>query len=284
MKCLESAWKGIIREDGATLCRAFHCAFADEDGTAVTRINAKVDHEATGASLRARLFGPTELVADGRPIFLRDWPGRKTRSLLFLLLDSPRHQLPRDRVLDLLWPDFDPDSAANALYKAIHAVRRVLEPTLQSGRKSRYVETHEEMIALVSTLDVWTDFEAFASLIERAEKVAPEEQRRLYRTALAQVRGEYIADEPYADWVITRRTGIHADVARITQRLAALDLDAGEPLISVSALEALLALEPTHEPAQRALMRAYASAGLRSDALKQFERYREMLRREYDEE
>ena len=30
--------------------------------------------------------------------------------------------------MDLLWPDFDLQAAANSLHQALHATRRVLEP------------------------------------------------------------------------------------------------------------------------------------------------------------
>ena len=233
--------------------------------------------------MRARLLGPSELVVGGRQISQGEWSGRKARSLLLLLLDTPGHAMSRDQALDLLWPDHDPDAASNALYKPIHAVRRVLEPALQTGRDSRFVELQGDTIALAAGLDLWIDAEQLAALIRRAEAAPPNEQRRLYREALSLVRGEYIADEPYADWLAARRTGIRAEIVRITLRLAKLDLDAEEPLDAAPALEALLALDPTLETAHRALMRAYAGGAMRSEALRQFEICRDQLRRELDE-
>lgn len=47
---------------------------------------------------------------------------RKTRHLLKLLALQPEHRLHRDQIMDLLWPDLDPRSAAAQLYKAMYRI------------------------------------------------------------------------------------------------------------------------------------------------------------------
>src|SRR6188472_151674 len=97
------------------------------------------NHPGNGAHLRARLMGTSEISVDDRLLTGRDWPGRKARSLFLVLLASPGHQLHREEVLDLLWPELDPDAGANALSKALHAVRRTLEPDLRAAKRSRFI-------------------------------------------------------------------------------------------------------------------------------------------------
>ena len=75
--------------------------------------------------IRAHLLGSVRLALGDRPIPEDAWPRRTARSLLLLVLATPGHRLPRDRVLDLLWPDTGPEAAARALYQALHALRRV---------------------------------------------------------------------------------------------------------------------------------------------------------------
>ena len=45
----------------------------------------------------------------------RDWRSSKARQLFQLLLTERGRTLPRDRVLEALWPEMDPDAAANNL-------------------------------------------------------------------------------------------------------------------------------------------------------------------------
>lgn len=86
--------------------------------------------------LRAHLLGSVRLSVGDRSVPDSVWSRRAARSLLLLLLVTPGHRLPRDRVLELLWPNASPDSADQSLRTAVHLLRRVLQPALRSGRDS----------------------------------------------------------------------------------------------------------------------------------------------------
>src|SRR3712207_2270139 len=100
--------------------------------------------DSVGASdppgIRAFLLGHTRIFVGDRPIPDDAWPRRSFRSLLLLLLIAPANRLHRDQVIDQLWPDASAKSALNALYVALHGLRRVLEPDLRTGRDSAYIE------------------------------------------------------------------------------------------------------------------------------------------------
>ncbi len=234
-------------------------------------------------SLRIRLLGPGEITIDGRVLTDRDWSGRRARSLLLLLAGTPGHRLHREQIIDLIWPDADLDAGANALYKALHALRRTLEPTLRAGRDSACITVAGNTIAIGETVDLWLDVDQYTALLTHAGALPALEQRPTLRSALDLYHGEFVADERYAEWPVPRREALRADYERAVLDLAALDLAAGEPLAAIPWLEALLAQEPTAESAHRALMRAYQSAGQRSLALRQYERCRDLLAREFDD-
>jgi predicted ATPase/DNA-binding SARP family transcriptional activator len=235
-------------------------------------------------TIRARLLGPSEIAIGNRLLTNRDWSGRKARSLLLLLLCTRGHQLHREQVLDLLWPEFGADAGSNALYKALHGLRRTMEPDLRTGRSSRYVQTRDDMIGLSDTASIWVDVEQFAQILARAEIAPADERRRHLRNAVEIYRGDFIAEEMYADWPVARREALRADHERATLTLARLDAEAGEPLRTVPYLEALLTQDPALELVHRALMQTYLAGGERSLALRQFERCREVLELTYESE
>ncbi len=232
-------------------------------------------------SLRLRLLGPAEITVDGRLLTAQHWSGRRARSLLLLLAGTPGHRLHREQIIDLLWPDADLGGGANALYKALHALRRTLEPGLRTGRESTCVTVSGDTIALGEAIDLWLDVDQFSNLLSHASSLPAGQQRPILRNALDLYRGEFVADERYDEWPVPRREALRADHERTVLDLAALDLQAGEPLAAIPWLEALLAQEPTAETAHRALMRAYQAAGQRSLALRQYERCRDLLDREF---
>ncbi len=233
------------------------------------------------APLRAHLLGPVRLAVGKRSIPDRAWPRRAARALLLLLLATPGHRLPRDRVLDLLWPEAPPEAAQNALRVALHALRRVLEPNLRAGRGSAYVEVAGDAVALRSGTELWVDSDAFEAALARAGATSPPERAAVLREALALYGGDLLADEPYADWPVVRRERLRRAWRRAVLDLAELEL-ASRSLTTFPVLERLVAAEPTDEAVHRALMRALAAAGRRDEALRQYERCAEAVRGELD--
>jgi DNA-binding SARP family transcriptional activator len=56
------------------------------------------------------------------------WRRRKVRSLVKLLALAPGYRLHREQVMELLWPDADPQAALNSLHQTLYLARRILEP------------------------------------------------------------------------------------------------------------------------------------------------------------
>jgi DNA-binding SARP family transcriptional activator len=80
------------------------------------------------AALQITLLGQFRVLAGGEAIPDAAWKLRKARALLKLLALAPGGRVPRDEVLDLLWPDRDPAAADNNLRGALLIARRALAP------------------------------------------------------------------------------------------------------------------------------------------------------------
>jgi DNA-binding SARP family transcriptional activator len=72
------------------------------------------------------VLGRVSVELDGREVPRQAWGLRRARLLLLLLALAPQHRLPRDRVLDLLWPGVAPAAALHNAHQAARALRRVL--------------------------------------------------------------------------------------------------------------------------------------------------------------
>ncbi len=222
--------------------------------------------------IRAYLLGKVRVRVGERVISDETWSLRSARSLLLLLLITRGHAMPKERVLDILWPEAEPDVRKNALYKALHHLRRVLQPDLASGRESAYIETRGGMIGIAPSVDVWVDADACEQALRQAAPAAGNDRRRLLREAVNLYGGELLPTDIYEDWPIVRREALQYAWEGAVLELAGLDLDAGEPQASVPSLELLLAIDATVETAHRALMRGYMAAGQRDRALRQYAR------------
>lgn len=230
--------------------------------------------------LRARLLGETWLAIGHRDLAPGVWPRRTARSLLLLLLTTPGHRLPRERAIELLWPGEAPDRTRARWYQAVSTLRRVLEPELPPRARSRFLADDSLIVALQLPAGSWIDLTAYEEARARGRTTTPATRRAQLRSAIALYRGELLADEPDAGWVVSRREAVRSAWQQDVLELARLDLDAGEPLPSVAALQAVLAGDELFEDAHLALMQAFAAAGQRSRALRQFERCQTVLERE----
>ena len=227
--------------------------------------------------LTARLLGQSELRLGDRPLTDADWPRRSARHLLLLLLVTPGHALPRDRVVDLIWPDASPETAANVAAIAIHRLRRALEPGLASGKRSSFVETAAGMIRLRLPPGSRIDADDFEAALRAARQVPERDRREPLRTALVPYAGDLVADEPYLDWLVPRREQLAQLRQGVVVELATLDLAAGDPLAAESVLLDLLHDDPALESAHRVLIRSYAAAGRPDAARRQLDACRAAL-------
>jgi predicted ATPase/DNA-binding SARP family transcriptional activator len=226
--------------------------------------------------LRVRLLDGFAVAVDGRAIPEAAWPSRKARQLLKLLALAPGHRVHRDQALEALWPDLTAAGATRALYQTLHLLRRALEPGAPRRAASRYVRLDRDGVALIAPGGVETDLAAFGRAAADA----------LGTGALADLRAalafgsEVLPDDRYEEWTLGPRRALREQRLALLAALAAAHERAGQAAAAAAALGAVLELEPAHEPAHAGLMRLYAAAGRRDEALRQYARLQRALREE----
>ena len=215
-----------------------------------------------GGRLRFGLLGPLEVERGEDRLAVR---GSRQRALLALLLLHANEVVSRERLIDGLWGDDPPETAANALQVAVHGLRRVLGATRIETRGSGYllrVEPDE------------LDLDRFRRLVERARGRDADAAEPLAE-ALALWRGEPLADladAPFARVEAERLRELRW--AAIEQRIDA-DLAAGRHADLIAELERLVADEPLRERLRCQLIVALYRAGRQAEAL---EAYRDARR------
>src|ERR1700704_5080231 len=115
----------------------------------------------TPPTLKIHLLGPFRIFVDGQAVAERQFTRRKPKQLIKVLALEPGQQLHREQVMELLWPNSDPESATNNLHKTIHLARHALELELKSGADSRFLITQGQQILLRAPDTLWIDVDAF---------------------------------------------------------------------------------------------------------------------------
>ncbi len=230
--------------------------------------------------LRLWLLGGFRVAVGPREVDPAQWRLRKARSLIKLLALAPGRRLHREQLLEILWPDLEPEPASNNLRKVLHVARRALM-SAAAAPLTPYLQLKDEVLSLAPDGGLWVDAEAF----ERA--VAEARRRRdleTYRAALDLYGGDLLPEDRYEDWTISRREAMRAEYLSLLADLAALHERAGALTQSSEILQTLLSHDPGREEAQRSLMRLYALTGRRQQALRQYQMLREAAGREFDAE
>lgn len=200
----------------------------------------------------------------------------KQRALLTILLLRAGELIPAEQLIDLLWAEEPPRTAAHSIHIYVSELRRILEPiigpTALRTRPPGYV------------LEVPTD-EIDAT---RFERLAAEGSRllagpdrakgvRLLQEALGLWRGPALSDFAYEDFAqpyIRRLNDLHLDAI---EALAAAELDAGRVAEVMTLLEAAIREDPLRERSRELLMLALYRTGRHAEALRTFEHLREQL-------
>jgi DNA-binding SARP family transcriptional activator/DNA-binding beta-propeller fold protein YncE len=206
-----------------------------------------------------RLLGPLEVEGEHGVVPLGS---AKQRALLAILLLHANERVSRERLVDELWGDKPPASAAHSLEVYVSRLRKAL---LQAGTDG-LLATQGTGYAL--QLDGQSsDLARFEGLLAESRGAEPERRAALLREALSLWRGPALAD-------VELPGSARASAERLDElRLAALeerieaDLALGHERELVAELQTLLAADPLRERMRSQHMRALYGAGRQADAL-----------------
>jgi DNA-binding SARP family transcriptional activator len=197
--------------------------------------------------------GPTSVVL----------PTSATRVVAFLALRPVAHQ--RSHVAGQLWPDVTEQRARanlrNAVWKANTAADGLVKGDTETIRLRENVEVD---VALLQT--------TARVLLERSASIDVSISPHIFAEEMLLGWDD--------DWALFERERIKQLCLHALESLSLLQLEAGAPAAAIDAALLAVRLEPLRESAHRAISRAHLEEGNMAQAVRQFETYRELLRRE----
>jgi DNA-binding SARP family transcriptional activator len=212
-----------------------------------------------------RILGPLEVLSDSRPVALA---GNRQRAVLAYLLLHAGELVSTDRLIDAIWGERPPRTAATSLQNAIGQLRKVLGPDVVATRAPGYaLQVDPDRI----------DARRFERLVTEARGLEPEERTRRLRAALDLWRGDALSEfafEPFAEAEIRRLEELR--LTAVEERVDA-DLELGRHAELVAELEPLVAANPLRERLRGQLMLALYRSGRQAEALAAYHRARRAL-------
>jgi DNA-binding SARP family transcriptional activator len=216
-----------------------------------------------------RLLGSLEADVDGREARLG---GRKQRAALALLLCQPSTLVPASRLVDGLWGEEPPASAANLVQGYVSGLRKALGKDAIETRGGGYV-IHVAPDAL--------DLQRFERLAHQGSTALERDDPAGAAASLSEALGLWrgpaladLADEPTLGAVIARLEELR--VLALERRVEA-ELQLGRHVDVVAELEGLVAEHPLRERPRGLLMTALYRSGRQAEALEAYRSARAML-------
>jgi DNA-binding SARP family transcriptional activator/transcriptional regulator with XRE-family HTH domain len=232
-----------------------------------------------GQVLWLTVLGPLGAWRSGTPLPLGP-PAQ--RAVFALLLLDPGALVRRDTIIDVLWGDAPPRTAAGLVQAHVSRIRRLLEKRECFAGTGRVLDSVGGAYRLILSRNE-LDLLAFRNLATRAATAQASGDlitaAELYDHAVGLWRGDPFADLD-ALQAHPRVTALKQELARVLLMYAEVACTLGQPYRVLPRLQALADAEPLNELAHARLIIALAGAGQQATAVRVYEEVRVRLDRE----
>jgi DNA-binding SARP family transcriptional activator len=228
-------------------------------------------HWLTGPRLRVNALGRTEVLSDETALGGR-WLAQRPGQLLKFLVSQRTRSVQLEEIAHGLWPESGFEAQSRVRH-TMHKLRRRLEPDRANRAPSQFIVTREATYALDRDRVV-VDADEFERLARAGladlGADAPRARDRLER-ATALYNGDFLADEPYAEWALDERDRLRYLATSSLHALADMDHRIGDLESAYAHLRRLAELEPLDIHVQRDLLAVCLRRGRRTEARRRYD-------------
>ena len=231
---------------------------------------------------RVQLLGGLTAVCGER--MLEKFQTQKTAALLaYLAYNCPR-RFSREELIDLLWPEAEPDAGRNRLSQTLSWLRLHLEP--ERNKPGTVLLADRQEVGL-NPLAVYTDVSEFiaaasAGGVESPIHLSSAAQAAELERAAALYTGGFLPGH-YEDWVLEERRRLLTLFLSVLHRLILYHEQALNWKQALDYARRGLDIDPVSEEMHCAVIRVLAVNGQPEAALRQFRDFKRVLHREFGE-
>jgi len=226
-------------------------------------------------SLRIHLFGLFEISLDDVSLTNHDWRSQQTQTIGKVLLSRRGKVVTSDQLIETLWPNDPVETARRRLHVRINQLRNGLQG------KSTLVRTVHNGYIFEPDDDCWIDVDEFQTLISEGAHYQEIGQGRqaiqVYEQAHQVYRGDFLAEDLYADWTYTHREFYRECFLSLLIELSECYAQQGRYRLAIARARQALIQDPLRETIYVRLMLYHYYSGEQAQALRTYQRCKEIL-------
>ena len=212
-----------------------------------------------------------------------DWLQQRPGQVFRYLLASRDGAQRSEAIASALWPERGPSAVANVRY----CIFKLREQLAERGESADSVVARDAAGYRIDLRRVELDVDAFQakSLAGLAAHRSGDtvEAERVLGEALRLYRGEFLADDPYADWAFNEREYLRGLAGKDLAAMAQIAIAAGRLVGATEHLLRLSQLEPFDSHVHQMLIEVCLRRGRRTEALRHYDALRARLHRAFGE-
>jgi DNA-binding SARP family transcriptional activator len=235
--------------------------------------------------LELNLYGPLRVLADGKLAIDEHFKRRKAKALLILLYLERERFMPRDELLERLWPCGDDDTPCDSgrLKQVAHVLRRALEADHSRRTGWTCMVEHDGSYLFNSQLPHTSDFEQ----VELQLQLANADRRRgdadaalgRYERAFVTRRAGLLPEFRYEQWAAPFVLAEHEAYLEALDAAARLRSARGEYAQAVELMKLARREDPLRESSVMLLMEALWRSDQPAAAIRTYAQFRDVLAR-----
>ena len=254
-------------------------------GDARDRRRRSDPHWIKDSTITVKVLGRTRVDSREGPLG-GSWVQQRPGQILKFLISERDRVVEAEQIADALWPNAGRE-ALSSVRHYIHALREKLEPARTRRGESTFVVTVRGGYA-INRRHVRIDADVFAQAVSEgltaAERGEPELAVARLELAISLYRGDFLSDEPYAEWAMAERDRLRSQATDALRALARLSLAKEDLEAAAQHLDRLSEFEPFDSDVHRNLLGVLLSQGRRSEAARRYSTFRARIQREFGAE
>lgn len=231
--------------------------------------------------LRISCLGKFRVVIGDRLIPSNKWRNtRAARIFKYLALNHDRGFTSKDILIELLWPDDNPDAANRRFHVAMTSLRKILEPNLKRGESSSYIIRQNNAYRLQFGKGGHVDVGLFMLELDGGEKAEHEDTNAAlthYLKAESLYKAPLLIEDIYDETLTEKRDHLNSRYLLLLSRIIELYEKKAEWSKCIQYAEKYIQTDAYAESVYRSLMQFYFNQGHFAQIFKIFGKCRASL-------